>query len=179
MTTIETRRYEMLVRVRDFGEAQLDLFPASSVARDQFGAVGAAVRALSTHAVDKMSATREGRNTGVEDKFQLPDSIIDQGLLTAGRVHCSFVMHRHSRVTSSRMYARQINIAEARAFGQLHAYQPLNLLRVPQAAPTGFTAQVAVDANGYIFSIKDTSDPCGFAYFSDQEGVIFTGEFIR
>jgi hypothetical protein len=62
MTTIETRRYEMLVRVRDFGEAQLDLFPASSVARDQFGAVGAAVRALTTHAVDKMSATREGRN---------------------------------------------------------------------------------------------------------------------
>jgi len=38
---------------------------------------------------------------------------------------------------------------------------------------------LAVDANGYAFSIKDSTDPCGFAYFSDQSGVIYAGEYIR
>lgn len=76
-------------------------------------------------------------------------------------------------------YARQINSAQASARSQAGAYQPLNALRVPQTAPPGFTAQLAVDANGYVFSIKDSTDPCGFAYFSDQDGVIFAGEYIR
>ena len=43
MTTIETRPYEMLVRVRDFGEAHRDRFPASSVAGQAFATVGEAV----------------------------------------------------------------------------------------------------------------------------------------
>ena len=41
MAAIETRRYEMLVRVRDFGDAHGDLFPTSSLAREQFTAVAA------------------------------------------------------------------------------------------------------------------------------------------
>ena len=39
MTSIETRRYEMFVRVRDFGETHGNLFPESSVAREQFATV--------------------------------------------------------------------------------------------------------------------------------------------
>ncbi len=77
------------------------------------------------------------------------------------------------------LYTRQINTAEARAFSQAPVYQPLNLLRIPPSAPEGFVAHLAVDANGYAFSIKDSTDPCGFAYFSDQDGVIFAGEYIR
>jgi putative ABC transport system permease protein len=42
MRTIERQKYEMLVRVRDFGEAHKDLFPESSFARDHFTAVDAA-----------------------------------------------------------------------------------------------------------------------------------------
>ena len=113
MTNSETRRYEMLVRIRGFGEAHTDLFPKSSLAREQFAAVAAVVKELSAHAVAKMSAAREGRgpktaaravllerleavaltgramaqNTpGFGDKFRLPDPQSDQALITAGRL---------------------------------------------------------------------------------------------
>ena len=74
--------------------------------------------------------------------------------------------------------ARQINSAEAAVKAQTGSYQPLERMsRVITAQ--GFVAHLAVDANGYAFSIKDSTDPCGFAYFSDQEGIIYTGEAVR
>jgi len=112
MRTIERQKYEMLVRVRDFGEAHQDLFPESSFARDHFAAVDAAVKALSQHAVSKMLTAREGKGAmvaareallirleaigdtaravgqdtpGLEDKFHLPEHLTDQALVTAGR----------------------------------------------------------------------------------------------
>jgi hypothetical protein len=33
--------------------------------------------------------------------------------------------------------------------------------------------------SGYWFMIKDTTDPCGFAFVSNQNGVIYTAEPIR
>jgi hypothetical protein len=36
-----------------------------------------------------------------------------------------------------------------------------------------------VTQDGYWFMIKDLSDPCGFAYISNQAGVIFNSEPIR
>src|SRR3954468_17556422 len=99
MDTMQTRRYEMLVRVRDFGEAHGDRFPKQSAAREQFTAVADAVTQLGAHAVSKMTAAREGAASksaarralidaleavsrtgriiatsveGLDDKFQLP-----------------------------------------------------------------------------------------------------------
>jgi hypothetical protein len=113
MNTIDTRRYEMLVRVRGFGDEYKDLFPESSLAREQFGVVAAAVTQLGTHAVSKMSAAHEGRITkamarkalndrledfgrtaraitedtpGLEDKFHRPEARTDQALITAARL---------------------------------------------------------------------------------------------
>ena len=60
MTSMETKRYEMLDRVREFGDAHADRFPASSLAREQFAAVAVAVKELSAYAVKKMSAAHEG-----------------------------------------------------------------------------------------------------------------------
>ena len=113
MKTMETRRYEMLVRVRDFGDKHGDLFPTSSLAREQFTAVAAAVKVLSDDSVKKMSAKQEGKRTkalarealvdrlestartaraiardtsGFEDRFHVPSPRSDQALLTAGRL---------------------------------------------------------------------------------------------
>jgi len=36
-----------------------------------------------------------------------------------------------------------------------------------------------VTPQGYWFMIKDKSDPCGFAYISNQHGVIYNAEVIR
>jgi hypothetical protein len=113
MREIETRRYEMLVRVSEFGEAHSHLFPESSLAGEMFATVGEAVTQLSAHTVSKMSTARGGTSTralarrelrdrleaigrtareigatteGLEDKFQLPATPTDLALLTAGRL---------------------------------------------------------------------------------------------
>jgi hypothetical protein len=113
MKTTERRQYEMLVRMRDFGEAHQDLFPESSVTKNLLAAIDAAVTALSQHAAAKMSTARVGRSNktmartalrdrleaigltaraiaqdtpGLEDKFHMPDDHSDLALITAGRV---------------------------------------------------------------------------------------------
>ena len=70
--------------------------------------------------------------------------------------------------------ARQINTAEARAFQAAQKYMPLQLLKTV-TVPEGFDVQVSTDGETYNFSIKDTTDQCQVAVFSDQKGVIYTG----
>ena len=48
MNAIERRQYDMLLRVRDFGDSHGHLFPSSSVARQNFEDVAAAAGS-STH----------------------------------------------------------------------------------------------------------------------------------
>ena len=63
MNTIERRRYEMLVRVRDFGLDHGGLFPSSTPGGQMFAAVAASVTELSRHATTHGSgrgAAREG-----------------------------------------------------------------------------------------------------------------------
>ena len=43
----------------------------------------------------------------------------------------------------------------------------------------GWKLTLDVTEQGYWFMIKDTSDPCGFAYVSNQAGLIFSAEPIR
>lgn len=43
----------------------------------------------------------------------------------------------------------------------------------------GWNLALDVTDRGYWFMIKDTTDPCEFAYVSNQAGLIFTAEPIR
>ncbi len=43
----------------------------------------------------------------------------------------------------------------------------------------GWKLTLDVTEQGYWFMIKDSTDPCGFAYISNQAGLIFTAEPIR
>jgi len=43
----------------------------------------------------------------------------------------------------------------------------------------GWKLTLDVTEQGYWFMIKDTTDPCGFAYVSNQSGLIFNAEPIR
>lgn len=113
MNITDTRRYEMLVRVRDFGDTYGHLFPESSVARQQLAIVAAAVKELAAHdmalrtasvaaradrkahahqaLIDRLSAMSQtarvlARTTaGFDAQFQVPRPARDQALLTAGR----------------------------------------------------------------------------------------------
>ena len=73
MTSMETKRYEMLDRVRESGDAHADRFPASSLAREQFAAV--AVKELSAYAVKKMSAAHEGSRQKAAARRALRDRL--------------------------------------------------------------------------------------------------------
>lgn len=43
----------------------------------------------------------------------------------------------------------------------------------------GFALRLDVAEKGYWFEIKDTTDPCGFRFISNQNGVIFTARPIQ
>ena len=60
--------------------------------------------------------------------------------------------------------------------GKLQAQQYYTLTDLPQLPPVpqGFKVQLSTDGTTYVLSLKDAQDPCGFAYFSDQDGVIYT-----
>jgi hypothetical protein len=67
MTNQEIRNYQMLGRVRDFGTAHRDLFPARSVAGKLFAAVAAAADDLQQHETTE-SAGRGGEQEGAVSK---------------------------------------------------------------------------------------------------------------
>jgi hypothetical protein len=43
----------------------------------------------------------------------------------------------------------------------------------------GWQLKVVSSADNYLLSIKDTVDPCHFAYFSDDTGLIYTAQPMR
>jgi hypothetical protein len=75
--------------------------------------------------------------------------------------------------------ARQVNTVEAQANQQGHTYYALSDLPGLASEINGFKVQLSTDGGTYTFSIKDTLDPCRFAYFSDQEGVVYSGMPVR
>jgi len=63
MKSLDVRKYNMLVRVRDFGAARADLFPPGSLGARTFGQIGTIVDRLNASATSESSgrrATREG-----------------------------------------------------------------------------------------------------------------------
>lgn len=84
-----------------------------------------------------------------------------------------------NRKRQALQHARDINTAEANLFRtNNNRYLALTDLRVPPS-PDGFAVNLQADANGYLFAIKDTQDPCRFAFFSDQDGVIYAAQPIQ
>jgi hypothetical protein len=52
-------------------------------------------------------------------------------------------------------------------------FAPLARLTNVPATPAGFTLQFQLDGPRYMFSLKDTRDPCGYAIFSDQDRSVY------
>jgi hypothetical protein len=86
--------------------------------------------------------------------------------------------------------ARAINTAQMRqrpAMGEfldraavlrLPALVNLGATQTGEVAP-GWSLQLAASADAYVFAIKDTTDPCQFAFFSDNSGLIYTAQPIQ
>jgi hypothetical protein len=76
-------------------------------------------------------------------------------------------------------FARQLNTLENEAYNRDHRYRIAGELSDLPPTPDGFRAQLSSDGSTYAFSVKDTRDSCHFAYFSDQQGVIYTATPIQ
>src|SRR6185295_518041 len=113
MHVSERRQYDMLVRVRDFGDKYGHLFPTSSAAAQNLAAVAAAIQELdaqeTAHNAASVSARGHRKETaraalqarlqaicttarviavdvpGLDQRFQMPNPAGDQMLLTLGR----------------------------------------------------------------------------------------------
>ena len=76
---------------------------------------------------------------------------------------------------------RAINTAQAQAFATTKAYRNFRDLTASglTSRPAGFVTQLTVEGSTYALLVKDTTDPCGYTLFSDQEGVIYVGSPLR
>jgi len=83
MNKSQLRRYEMLVRVRDFGVAQAKLFPKPSLAQETFKTVADAVEQLSAHTVTKLTSV-QGTSTKAKARTALIDRL--EAICQTGRV---------------------------------------------------------------------------------------------
>jgi len=73
---------------------------------------------------------------------------------------------------------RYVNTVEAMGLEKARRYVPLS--QVPGVRPPdGFALSLVSDNKGYMLAAKDTQDACGFAYFSDQTGLIYEAQPLR
>ena len=86
---------------------------------------------------------------------------------------------QRERRTVALDYARELNTFEAAGKSHAQRYYAIEDLPGLPKLPAGFKAGMSTDGASYTFSIKDTLDACHFAYFSDQDGLIYSATAIR
>ena len=69
-------------------------------------------------------------------------------------------------------FAKRATGATAELFGKL------NFTPGEELAP-GWLLTLDVTADGYWFMLKDKTDPCGFAYISNHDGLIYEAQPLR
>ena len=73
--------------------------------------------------------------------------------------------------------ARAIHNQQVAAMQKSKAYSAADGLTL--TVPEGVDVNVAADAKGYSFSIVDTTDKCRSGVFSNQKGLIYTGQALQ
>ena len=87
--------------------------------------------------------------------------------------HQGATQENRARRAQALTLAKAVHAAEAELVRRTRQYQPLESLGNLPALPSGFQLNLYADRSGYIFSIKDTVDPCRFAVFSDHGGLLY------
>lgn len=75
--------------------------------------------------------------------------------------------------------ARDINNQQLQAVRSAKSYQPLAMLTLGRPVPDGMEVRLAAEAKTYGFSIVDKTDPCRSGVFSNEAGVIYTGQALQ
>ena len=82
---------------------------------------------------------------------------------------------QRTRRIEAMAYLSHVNAAQARVRRDGGSFAPLSSLGLA-AAPVGFVPRLTFDQWNYQISLKDVLDSCGFALFSDQDGVIYAAQ---
>ena len=77
-------------------------------------------------------------------------------------------------------YLSQLEMAEAyKAYAKARPNAPALVFERSGEIVPGWQLTFDRTDSGYWFMIRDRTDPCGFAYISNENGVIYTAEPIR
>lgn len=89
------------------------------------------------------------------------------------RHHESAQQADRARRAGALALAKAINAAQADRVQRTGTYQPVERLGTLPPVPKGFDLSLFADRTGYLFAVKDTQDPCSFAVFSDERGLLY------
>jgi len=86
---------------------------------------------------------------------------------------------QRARRHAAARFVAQVNAAQTRSHRELGRYVPLEVGGVLSEVPVGFVPRLVFDQWGYVLSVKDLFDPCGFTLFSDEHGRIYEAHPTR
>jgi hypothetical protein len=110
-----------------------------------------------------------------------PDETAEQSARRRDAVGTARLLNTLQARTSqaTKQYLAQEELAAAVAQGpQSELGRKLDFTPGQDVMP-GWELKLSVTKDGYWFMIKDKSDPCGFAYISNEDGLIYNAEPIR
>src|SRR5690349_12300450 len=103
-------------------------------------------------------------------------------LFTAGPAPQDTCLHgatesadQRTRRESAMRFVKEIQDNEGRFQSANGRFGSLSDVRGSAVAPTGFVPRLVFDQWGYVISVKDALDPCGFALFGDDNSVVYEG----
>jgi hypothetical protein len=102
------------------------------------------------------------------------------GFLLTAEAQGQQCLHRGEESAGERLrrqaavdFVVELNAAQTRQQRETGRYASLAEVRQSTTAPLGFVPRLVVDQFGYMIKVTDALDPCGFALFSDERGVVF------
>ena len=105
------------------------------------------------------------------------------GLVLTGDALGQQCLHREDESAGERLrrqaavdFVVELNAAQTRQQRETGRYASLAEVRQSTNAPLGFVPRLVVDQFGYMVKVIDMFDPCGFALFSDERGVVFEAQ---
>lgn len=148
MNDHDTRRYEMLLRVREFGASHASAFPAGSIPMELLARIGAVVDELSTHAVTKttgLGTTREGSAGRSQMRERLRRDL--DAIVKTARSMARKIPNVDARFRIPRRYGDQTLIELARTFVQNAT--PLAAEFESRLMPANFIAKLEQDIDAF------------------------------
>jgi len=156
MKTIEIRRYEMLVRVKEFGAARADLFPATTLGGKMFAALNTIVDDLHTQIATQASGRGAERENFTERA--VARDALQQTLLAIKRTAHAIAQEIPGYDIKFRVPRKRNDerlIAAARGFAQ--DIEPMADRFIAHGHPTTFVADLSAEIEAFARTIVDGS----------------------